>query len=125
MSKENVEWRNCGPKDGLYYLIISTDGAAVRAADADSAREIVNHLNYYSKRARDGIETPREAILQALTRLADDLGQFEQTTHGSTGPFNFIRLGDELAFAFRQPDAYSISCLSQMCRGIVKELTEK
>ena len=71
------------------------------------------------------MKTAREVIINALSQLADDLGQFEQTSHGSTGPFNFIRLGAELAAAYRTPDAYYVSCLSQMCRGIVKELTER
>ncbi len=71
------------------------------------------------------MSTPREVIMNALARLADDLGQFEQTTHGSTGPFNFIRLGDSLADAYRTPDAYFVSDLAQMCRGIVRELTQQ
>jgi hypothetical protein len=120
-----VEWKYCGPKDGLYYLVYSSDGAVIRVADADSARAVVDHLNYYSRRIRVEMKTPREVIVNALSQLADDLGQFEQTTHGSTGPFNFIRLGDSLAAAYRKPDSYFVSDLSQMCRGILNELTEK
>jgi hypothetical protein len=71
------------------------------------------------------MKTPREVIINALSQLAEDLGQFEQTTHGAGGPFNFIRLGDALAAAYREPNSYYVSDLSQMCSGIVKELTQQ
>ena len=64
----------------------------------------------------------RGVILTALRRLSDDLGDFEQTTHGCIFPHgNPIRgLGGPLANALECPSAYNISELAQHLAAVLR-----
>ena len=67
----------------------------------------------------------RGVILANLERLADDLGQFEQTTHGAMLTGRIEDVSRELADAFREPTAFNVSNLSQAIRGMVKHTETK
>lgn len=63
----------------------------------------------------------RQAIRNALEKLADDLGAFEQTTHGRIKFFDGIDdVVREIAECYSNPTAYHISNLSQAIRAFVK-----
>lgn len=54
----------------------------------------------------------REIIRRKLNELADELGQFEQTTHGSI----VTPLGNAFEKCYEKPSAFTISELAQQCR---------
>jgi len=63
----------------------------------------------------------RKVIRDGLRRLADDLGQFEMTTHGHI----FLRASIEtvlanLAKAYNEPDAYHRSNFAQELDALIK-----
>lgn len=45
-----------------------------------------------------------------------DLSDFEQTTHGRIGPSTIEEVAESLVAAFREPNAYNISSLSQAAK---------
>ena len=62
----------------------------------------------------------RTVIRESLAKLADDLDQFEHTTHGCGGPFTVEAIGTALAEAYKRSDSFTISELSQQIRGFLK-----
>lgn len=65
----------------------------------------------------------RQVIRDALVSLSENLGQFEQTTHGCMGPFNIEALAEALVGAYKVPGAFSISELAQHIDGFVGKET--
>lgn len=63
----------------------------------------------------------RAVILKHLAALAEDLGEFEQTTHGQVvfGPVMKM-VSVYLDECYKEPTAYNISNLSQGIRQMVK-----
>jgi hypothetical protein len=60
----------------------------------------------------------RKNLRDALANLANELGEFEQTTHGMLGPFDIESVARHLVECYERPTAYSISSLSQVIRGM-------
>lgn len=66
----------------------------------------------------------RAVVRKHLLALGDELGEFEQTTHGRivlTTGIEGVAL--ELADCYRKPSAFNISNLSQAIAALVKEPT--
>ena len=63
----------------------------------------------------------QHVIQNALERLMVDLGEYEQTTHGSLGPFEIESVALALVNCYQNPRGYEVSELSQKIRGLLKE----
>lgn len=66
----------------------------------------------------------RKVIRDALAKLSNELGEFEQTTHGVIGQFTIENVASKLAVCYERPTAYSISNLSQYIDGLLREASE-
>lgn len=63
-------WYNNGPKEGLYYEVVSTLGHRLNTATGDSATALVNLLNYYEQRLvmlQSSLDKATEVIERVLT----------------------------------------------------------
>lgn len=69
----------------------------------------------------------RAVIREHLAKMADELGRFEQTTHGRIrlAGDDIEQVGDELANCYSDPTAFRISELSQSIRSLLKEAEKK
>lgn len=65
----------------------------------------------------------RQEIRDKLKELSKLCRNYEQTTHGSLGPFAIEHVGDALAECYRKPTAYTISELAQCIDGWLLENT--
>ena len=61
------------------------------------------------------------AIQNGLLQLEASLGYFEQTSHGSLGPFTIEGVAESLVAAVNKPTAFTISDLAQRIRRYVNE----
>ncbi len=67
-------------------------------------------------------EHPARAVIrQALRKLAGELGQFDQTTHGRLGSPTIDAVAADLIVCYQDPRAYTISNLVQAIRALCQE----
>lgn len=62
----------------------------------------------------------RKVIREAMAKVAEELGNFEQTTHGILGDGTVYSVAGALARCYEDPRAYTISDLNQLIDQFVK-----